>query len=83
MFRRHETRQRHPEPRRPELHFSPLLLTARRSACTVRAMDTACARVEQSLSPVAVDNTGTLGYWFYFGFYSSPAVLAERESRTT
>jgi hypothetical protein len=32
---------------------------------------------------VAVDNTGTLGYWFYFGFYSSPAVLAERESRTT
>jgi hypothetical protein len=45
-------------------------------------MEKAFVRVEESGSSVA-EFSGTLGYWFYFGFYASPAMLAELEMRTT
>jgi hypothetical protein len=41
-------------------------------------------RAESELGPVATGDVVTLGFWFGFDFYYvSPAVLAERESRTT
>jgi hypothetical protein len=47
-------------------------------------MDLTCARVGFNQGPVATGDVVTLGFWFGFDFYFvSPAVLAERESRTT
>lgn len=61
-----------------------LLLTAAGLACSVRGMELDNVRAGSELGPVATGDVVTLGFWFGFDFYYvSPAVLAERESRTT
>ncbi len=47
-------------------------------------MELLIARAGSDQGLVATDNVVTVGCWFYFGyFWVSPAVLAERELRTT
>ena len=59
-------------------------LTAPKRPCSVRRMELDNVRVGSELGSVATVDVVTTGFWFGFDFYYvSPAVLEERESRTT